>query len=338
MWHGYKPIEAFCRNVHRFCSEFGFESLPDHKTVRYFTGEDDPNLCSNAVTAHQKCELGNEKLMFYMAEVMLIPRSMRGMIYASQFVQAEYVRICVEHLRRHRGRSMGALFWQYNDCAPMISWSCVDYFGNKKGLYSCSKRFFSPLLMSCDTSDTKRVTFNVSSELLTPFEGRLRYSLRDLDGETVLSGERDFTAAPLSANDIAVIDMSGTLPDKESRRTRYLEFSVISGGTVRSRGVELFVYPREFAFRDPEIRRTVTEVEEAYALTLASDGFIHALSLTHDEYILDMSDNWFDILPGVPVTVTVKKRARTLSGEAVLLTAEDIGNIAVTHCGNYAKM
>ncbi len=335
VWHGFKPIEAFKQNVHRFCSEFGFESLPDYKTVRFFTGENEPNLCSNVMEAHQKCELGNEKLMFYMANVMLIPRSVRGMIYASQAVQADCIRTDVEHLRRHRGASMGALFWQYNDCAPMISWSCVDYFGNKKGLYHYSRRFFSPLLVSCDTSDIENVTFNASSELTEPFCGTLKYSLRDVDGHILLSGEKDFTAPPLSAVDIKTTDMSKALSDKAQRRTRYLEFFVFQGGALYSRGVELFVYPREFAFRDTDIVRELSYADGVYSLTLSSDGFIHAASLTHDEYILDLSDNWFDILPGEPVTVRVGDRARTLSGECVELTSGDIGNIRITHCGNY---
>ncbi len=337
VWHGYKPIEAFRQNVHRFCSEFGFESLPDYKTVRYFTGEDEPNLCSNSMTAHQKCELGNEKLMFYMAEVMLIPRTIRGMIYASELVQAECIRTDVEHLRRRRGRSMGALFWQYNDCAPMISWSCTDYFGNKKGLYNYSSRFFSPLLVSCDTSDIKNVTFNASSELLYPFEGTLKYSLCDIDGRTILSGSHKFTADPLSAKDIEVLNLSSFLPDKKSKRTRYIEFSVLRDGGVYSRGVELFLYPREFEFRDFVITEKITETDGEFSLTLTADGFIHAASLTHDEYIIEMSDNWFDILPNTPVTVKISKRARTIDGKAVLLTPDDIGKIRITHCGNYTN-
>ena len=335
VWHGFKPIEAFRQNVHRFCSEFGFESLPDCKTVRYFTGEEDPNLCSNVMAAHQKCDLGNEKLMFYMAQFARIPRSIKGMIYASQLVQAECIRIDVEHLRRNRGRSMGALFWQYNDCAPMISWSCVDYFGNKKGLYHYAARFSSPLLVSCDTSDIRKVTFNASSELMTPLEGVLRYSLCGIDGKVLLQGERTFTAEPLSQKDIAMLDLSLLIADNKSKRTRYLEYTVEHKGKVYCRSTELFVYPREFEFSDFTIRRETTETGDSYLLTLTSDGFIHAAALMHDEYILELSDNWFDILPGVPVTVKISKQASKLDGAGVTLTSDDIKNIEILHCGNY---
>ena len=335
VWHGLKPIEAFRQNVHRFCSEFGFESLPDYKTVRYFTGEDEPNLCSNVMAAHQKSDLGNEKLMFYMAQFARIPRSIKGMIYASQLVQAECIRTDVEHLRRHRGRSMGALFWQYNDTSPMISWSCVDYFGNKKGLYHYAGRFSSPLLVSCDASDAGRVTFNASSELMTPFFGTLRYSLCSIDGDVLTRGECAFTTEPLSQKDIAVIDLSPLLADNKSKRTRYLKYTVEHDGEVYSRSTELFVYPREFEFRDHIIRREAKETADSFSLTLSSDGFIHAAALTHDEYILGLSDSWFDILPGEPVTVEISKQARRLDGMGAVLTADDIEKIEILHCGNY---
>jgi hypothetical protein len=40
VWHSFKPIEAFREFYYRFCSEYGFESLPDIKTFRAFAGEE----------------------------------------------------------------------------------------------------------------------------------------------------------------------------------------------------------------------------------------------------------------------------------------------------------
>ena len=38
------------------------------------------------------------------------------------------------------------LFWQFNDCCPAVSWSCIDYVGRPKALYYYAKRFFSPVI------------------------------------------------------------------------------------------------------------------------------------------------------------------------------------------------
>ncbi len=39
VWHGQKPFSEYMKHYFRFCSEFGFQSLPSIKTVETFTGE-----------------------------------------------------------------------------------------------------------------------------------------------------------------------------------------------------------------------------------------------------------------------------------------------------------
>ena len=41
------------------------------------------------------------------------------------------------------GRCMGAIYWQLNDCWPVVSWASIDYFGRWKALHYYAKRFFS---------------------------------------------------------------------------------------------------------------------------------------------------------------------------------------------------
>ncbi len=36
VWHGLQPMNYYCKRMTRFCSEFGFESLPDIKTIERF--------------------------------------------------------------------------------------------------------------------------------------------------------------------------------------------------------------------------------------------------------------------------------------------------------------
>ena len=44
---------------------------------------------------------------------------------------------------------MGAVYWQVNDCWPVISWSSIDYHGRWKALHYYARRFFAPVLLSC---------------------------------------------------------------------------------------------------------------------------------------------------------------------------------------------
>ncbi len=335
VWHNFKPIEEFQKHTHRFCSEFGFESLPDMKTTLHFADGNDTNICSNIMEAHQKCTLGNEKLMFYIAQMCKIPTTLRGMTYASQLVQAECIRCDVEHLRRNRGISMGALYWQVNDCWPVISWSSIDYFGNKKALHWYSKRFFSDILLSCDVSNIKCVKFNISAEIMSELDCTLCWNLRNNKGDIVDGGEISVIVQPLSQRNVLELDLSEHFLSRSDIRSKYIEYSLISCGNVITKGTELFVRPKEFDFIDTGIKYTVSEYDDYFVLQLESEGFVKGACIEHDRYILDMSDNWLDIHKNETVLVHVSKLASLLTGEAVTLTCDDIDEFIYTHCGNY---
>ena len=42
--------------------------------------------------AHQKCEAGNEKLLYYIAQMVRYPYNFENLVYATQLVQAEAIR------------------------------------------------------------------------------------------------------------------------------------------------------------------------------------------------------------------------------------------------------
>ena len=93
-----------------------------------------------------------KKILTYLADTFKYPSEFGTMLYASQLLQAEAIRYCVEHLRRNRNdnRCMGALYWQLNDIWPVASWASIDYFGRYKALQYVAKRFFAPIMISCE--------------------------------------------------------------------------------------------------------------------------------------------------------------------------------------------
>jgi len=93
---------------------------------------------------HQRNGSGNGKIMNYMQQTYKYPSSFELVLYASQMLQADAIRYGVEHFRRNRGRCMGAIYWQLNDCWPVVSWSSIDYTNRWKALHYFAKRFFSP--------------------------------------------------------------------------------------------------------------------------------------------------------------------------------------------------
>ncbi|MCY1689467.1 hypothetical protein OVA29_00010 [Exiguobacterium sp. SL14] len=52
------------------------------------------------------------------------------------------MQIAIEAHSRAKPYNMGTLYWQLNDCWPVVSWSSIDYLGNWKALHYQVKRSF----------------------------------------------------------------------------------------------------------------------------------------------------------------------------------------------------
>ena len=119
----------------------GFQSFPAVKTIEQFTAPEDRNIFSYVMEKHQKNAGANGKILQYMSQMYLYPESLELLVYVSQLLQAEAIRYGVEHFRRNRGRCMGCVYWQLNDCWPVASWSSIDYYGRWKAPHYFAKRF-----------------------------------------------------------------------------------------------------------------------------------------------------------------------------------------------------
>lgn len=150
VWHGGKSFKAYLRFNSRFMSEFGFESFPSLKTVESFCPENQFNMFSEIMENHQKNSEGNDKILKYMKRRYTIPENFKKQIILSQISQAEAIDYGVRYWRANRNNfhCMGTLYWQLNDCWPVVSWSSVDYFGRWKALHYLAKRFYRTIIGS----------------------------------------------------------------------------------------------------------------------------------------------------------------------------------------------
>lgn len=328
IWHNFKPLSEFRKFDFPFCSEYGFESIPSMKTIRSFAEEKDLNLCGPVMEAHQKCTAGNEKLLYYIAQLCRYPYSFEKLIYASQLVQSDSIRSNVEHMRRKRGKCMGSLYWQVNDSNPVISWSSLDYCGRWKGLHYAAKRFYAPILLSCLEEDVSAVLLNVSNETRGNVEGTVSWRLRGARSEILTSGSIDISVPALSAKDAAVLNFGDYFLTDRDRRTRYLEYALTVGGRDVSHGTALFVRPKTFCFEDPKITVKAEERAEYFLLTLSAETFAKSVCLDLTEADGKFGDNWFDLHGGEPYEVVLRKDS--LSEE---LTLEQLrAQLTATSC------
>ena len=198
VWHGDKPFEEYQKHYFRFCSEFGFQSFPCLKTAETFTQPDDRNIFSPVMENHQKNPAANSKILSALSLHYRYPNSFDNLTYVSQLLQAEAMKYGVEHWRRHRGRCMGAIYWQLNDCWPVASWSSIDWYGRWKALHYYAKRFFAPFTASIVEKDGSAAVY-VLNETREEREGVLRVFLRDKHFNTVFQTALRISAPAMSS-------------------------------------------------------------------------------------------------------------------------------------------
>jgi beta-mannosidase len=306
VWIMSAPFTDYRKHLFRFVSEFGFEAFPGMKTIESFTLPEDRNPFSYVMEAHQKHVGGNGKTLYYISEYLKYPKSFDSLLYASQIMQAEAIKYGVEHWRRNRGRCMGAIYWQLNDCWPVASWSSIDYCGRWKALHYYAKNFFSRVLVSVCEKDTSSDIFIVN-ETRESVNGTLNWKLRDNRSNLVAEGSKEVEVEALNSYLCEELDFSKEMPGKAEMRKHYLEFSFVSEGKVISEGSTLFVRPKHFDFLNPEINFKVEEQENNFVITVSAEAYGKFVELDLKNSDCIFSDNYFDISKGADRIIYVNK-------------------------------
>ncbi|MDE4541120.1 glycoside hydrolase family 2 protein [Thermoanaerobacterium sp. R66] len=201
VWSGWTDVKAYLADKSRFVSEFGFQSMPDWKTVLSYTKEDDRYILSPVMISHNKQIDGMERLIRYMVSELGFPKDFKSFVYLTQFNQAEAIKKGVEHWRARKFMTAGTLYWQFNDCWSVASWSCIDYYKRKKALYYYSGRFFANVLPYIAEEDGGITIYGIS-DLQQDVEAYVEVLCYSFDGEKMW--EKKFNTR-LIANDVVKI-------------------------------------------------------------------------------------------------------------------------------------
>ncbi|MCR5790989.1 MAG: glycoside hydrolase family 2 protein [Lachnospiraceae bacterium] len=327
VWHGNKPFTEYRKFYFRFVSEFGFQSFPSERTVETFTDDErDKNIFSYIFERHQRNGQANGKIMGYLQQTFRYPDSFSDLIYASQLLQAEAIRYGVEHFRRYRGRCMGSVIWQLNDCWPVSSWSSVDYCGRLKALHYYARRFFAPLMVSCEeeselSTETplnvlpreikQSVRFCVANETMGEETVTLFWEVRNAAGEILREEQENVTAPALSSVWTKKTELS-----QLDRFNEYVSYRICRGDEIVSAGTVLFTMPKYFRFEDPGLSVTV----DGRKLTVRAQKYARSVEILNETEDLWLSDNYFDLNAG-------EKTVEILQGEPVNLRVRSVYNI-----------
>ncbi len=322
VWHGNKPFTEYRKHKFRFCSEYGFESYPSMKTIRTFCEPRDMNCFSRVMENHQKSKSGNAKILMYLAETYLYPISFETLVYASQLLQADAIKYGVEHFRRHRGYTMGSIYWQFNDCWPVASWSSVDSFGRYKALHYAAKKFYAPVSMGLFL-ENGTLTVNVSNEAVEDLIGSVKVRFSDTSFNILKEIEKKITVSALTSRDVVSVDATYT---NKYGEYMYAELYDKEGKLIM-RQTELFVPPKFFEWKKPSFKVDVRECEDGAVLTISTDTLAKGVYIDFDDCDPSLSSNFFDLVNGEKYTVYIKtdKSAEELYSSLKILSVYDIG-------------
>lgn len=298
IWYGKKPFESSDEEIGRFQSEFGFESFPEMKTIATFASQDDYEIESDVMKAHQKSTLGNDLIRTYMERDFIVPEKFDDFVYVGLVLQGQGIRHCLEAHRRNRPYCMGSLYWQLNDSWPVVSWSGIDYYGNWKALHYQAKRAFAPVIINTIVEKDSLNVYIISDMLKDMPNLTLSMRLMDFNGRKL--SQNSIKTAVQSNRSIKVYGVALDDVADEAIRTECLMSLSLkdSRGRILAQKEHYFVPTKDLKLPQAEIKREIKVMDGRCEISLSSARLAKDVFIQIPYQGARFSDNFFDILPG----------------------------------------
>jgi beta-mannosidase len=322
LWDVWNEIgyEHYADSVPRFCSEFGWQAPPTWATLTQSIHDNPLTPTSPGVWHHQKATIGNDKLLRGLKGHLPEPQNMDDWHFATQLNQARAIHFGISHMRSHRGRNMGAIVWQLNDCWPVNSWSAVDGYGRLKPLWYALRAVFQPHLLTIQPRGEGLSVVAVNDRTLF-WRGPVTVRRMRLDG-TVLAEWTHWRlcADRLSAAELSIPAEVATPEDPTNE--------VLVATMHDSIAHHYFVEDIDLRLPPPRLSLSVEQKGDEWLVTVTAETFIKDLCFFVDRIHPDatIDDMLVTLQPG---------EIRTLKVTGMLtLEAQMLSSAPVMRCAN----
>ncbi|MFN8447638.1 MAG: glycoside hydrolase family 2 protein [Anaerolineae bacterium] len=297
----------------RFISEFGMHASPVFETLRRNVPADQLYHHSPSMDHHNKDNPKNKGDNLMLASTGL-PTTLEEYIDFSMIAQAEGLKYGIEHFRRRKPHCSGALFWQLNDCWPVLSWSVLDYYGFGKAGYYYVQRAYEPVLASFKALEDGGVELWLTNDTLQPISTTVVVSLRAFAGETVWSETLQVSVGANASQPVA----RWSAERFPHRAAQYLSVTAPGGDIPGNRHFFGMIKDLQRTPVAPTVRVTPVSAHEL-KVTLSSPAFAYFVHLQVANEATRLSDNYFDLEPGVEKVVTVSNPQTALTPDDVTI-------------------
>ncbi|MGH9617523.1 MAG: glycoside hydrolase family 2 protein, partial [Acidobacteriaceae bacterium] len=295
---------------YRFVSEYGFPSISPMRSIEAsISPQDRASAFASAMADFRKGGYG--AVRDYMLQYYGEPKNFASLVYGSEILQAEFTKLVAEHLRRDRPRSMGSLFWDLNDdhwhsVSPSLG--SLDYFGRWKATQYYARRFYSPLLVSSQVNGGS-LAISVVSDKTAPIQATLRVRVMKFDGTVLSTQTKDIAIPALSSNVYLKIPTAPYTNQAANPDETVAAMDLTVGGKKVSSNLMYFVPVSDVHLPATHIESRWSESNGAHQLRLSSSVLARSVYVSFGDMDATPSDNYFDLLPGEPVTITVSSKA-----------------------------
>lgn len=288
----------------RFVTEYGAIGPCHLDSIREYLMPEEMNPESKAWRLHtnsfeKETVPTGIRLHYADPEKLTIP----GYVLYGQMFQAILHGHAMEALRFRKYDPMddcqGALIWSYSDCWGETGWSILDYYLRRKASYYWFRRACNPTKVIVRRRGECLVT-RLVNDTLQPFQGNVEYGWWRLDGKS-----RETQARPvrIEANQMQELNSSPIADRRDPHQWLYAAVLVSEQGEALDQSIWLLLPHRELALASPDIQ--VTQPGDGW-IQVSSPVYCHAVHCEdHGRAVL--SDNWFDLLPRVPVRLRIEQ-------------------------------
>ncbi len=248
VWWGEQPYEAYLEKVGRFNSEFGYQAYPDIETrhQKHPRGEEliQKHIERYVISTEAK---RNGEIPRKLEEISPLPTVGRNdewarNVYYSQLSQSYGIGLAIEAQRAAKPRCMGTLYWQLNDAWPVISWSSIDYEGNKKILHERLAELYAPILIGVLPTTDDNFTVYAVSDLYREINATLILKVKD-GKENLLKSYSEKVQIPENGCIHLNLDVNKFV--KEFDKTKiYIEMQLVENDEVIAQRKQYLVYPK----------------------------------------------------------------------------------------------
>ncbi|MEH7374593.1 beta-mannosidase [Neobacillus drentensis] len=292
-------FKNFKNDTTLFASEFGMHASSNRYTLERNIPKDQFYWGSEEM-AYRNKDIHHPKGILLMEGYTGVPKDLDEYIAYSMLTQAEGLKFGIEHYRRNKPHTSGALFWQLNDCWPGTSWSVIDYYLLPKASYHYARKFYSPVLLTIDHEPGKELKVWVVNDRLVAYQDEIELAIYQMNGEKVFSKKWAVSVPANVSQQVDVvleqIALSGLQPEE----------AVIVIRSKSNKTEENFYYFRDqkdLRFGKSEL--TVSIDQARNELTISTNLLARMVTIEMDIEQLVIEDNFFDLLPNESRTIKV---------------------------------